>query len=112
MNNFNKISALFLIIGFCSVNSLCTDNFNLLDNNSNSTCKLCTDIVNIIDYRINVSNSSINIIEDVVRGICHLILIPPQKKECFFILSKIQNIVNWILDGLSPGDICKKLGFC
>ena len=42
----------------------------------------------------------------------HLTILPIQKKECLFLLDHIQDIINWIMQGISPGDICVKLGFC
>ena len=35
-----------------------------------------------------------------------------QKKISFLHSGHIGDIINWIIDGLSPTDICVKLGFC
>lgn len=85
----------------------------IITNNSNNTsCNLCNDIVNIINGELHIANSTINIIEHIVKGFCSLIIIPLQKKECFFLLNHIQDIINMLINGLSPKDICIKLGFC
>ena len=80
---------------------------------NNTKCNLCKDVVDIIDAQIHVANSTIGIIEEIVKGFCnHLTILPIQKKECLFLLDHIQDIINWIMQGISPGDICVKLGFC
>ena len=79
---------------------------------SNNSCSLCNDVVNIINSEIHIANSTINIIEHIVKDFCSLIVIPLQKKECLFFLYHIQDIINMLLSGLSPKDICIKLGFC
>jgi len=89
-----------------------TNNVNL-KNTTNTTCSLCKDVVNIIDGEIHIANSTINIMEYIIKEICsHLIILPASKKECFFILDNITEIVNWLLKGFSPKDICVKLGLC
>ena len=81
--------------------------------NNNTKCNLCKDVVEIIDSQIKVANSTIGIIEQIVKEFCnHLTILPIQKKECLFLLEHIQEIINFIIDGLSPKDICLKLSFC
>ena len=75
-------------------------------------CIFCTDLVDIIELEMNISNISINIIEQIINATCNMIIIQPQKKECNEIIDKISNITKWIIDGLYPKDICKKLGLC
>ena len=83
-----------------------------IDSN-NTKCNLCKDVINIIDAQIHLANSTISIIEQIVKGFCNdLTILPIQKKECLFLLEHIQDIINWIMEGLSPGDICNKFGFC
>ena len=80
---------------------------------NNTKCNLCKDVVEIIDSQIKVANSTIGIIEEIVKEFRnHLTILPIQKKECLFLLEHIQEIINFIIDGLSPKDICLKLGFC
>ena len=85
---------------------------NFFNNQTNSSCSLCNDIVGIINGELHIANSTINIIENIVSHICSLIIIPIQKKECFFLLQHIQNIIDMLIEGLSPKDICIKLKFC
>ena len=82
------------------------------DNINNKTCHLCNEIVDIIDAELNIANASIVIIEDIIKLFCHTIIIPTQKKECYDIVNNISNIINWLLDGLTPHEICQKIGFC
>mgnify|MGYP001377618769 CR=1 FL=1 len=110
----NKNNILLLLI---FISSLTYCNTQSIDNNyiSNNTteCKVCTDIVGIINGEIHIANSSISIIENIVKEFCsHLIIIPIFKKECNFIINNIQKIINYLLEGLSPKDICIKLNLC
>ena len=81
-------------------------------NQSNISCHLCSDIVNIIDAEIHLANGSINIIEEVIRVFCHTLLLPASKKECFYMLDHLNEIVSWLMNGLSPKSICIRLGLC
>ena len=94
---------LFIIFSFMCSYSIASNN---------TSCKLCTDIVDIINSELHLANSTINIIEEVVQTFCNHMIIPFRKHECLFILDNLQNIINWLLDGLSPNDICTKIGFC
>ena len=88
----------------------CMINYSIASNNTK--CNLCKDVVNIIDSEVHLANSTINIIEEVVKTFCNHMIIPFRKNECLFILDNLQNIINWLLDGLSPNDICTKIGLC
>ena len=79
---------------------------------STDTCTLCQDIVNIIRYQVVTVNSSISIIELLIKDICNMILIKPEREECLALDGAISNITKWIADGLDPKDICTKLHFC
>lgn len=87
-------------------------NISIISNINNKTCHLCNEIVDIIDAELNIANASIVIIEDIIKLFCHTIIIPTQKKECYNIVNNISNIINWLLDGLTPHEICQKIGFC
>lgn len=82
------------------------------NSSGNQSCHLCNDIVHIIQVEIHIANTSIIIIEDIVRTFCHTLPFPAQKKECFTLLDNLSEIIKWLMDGLSPHDICVKLGFC
>lgn len=84
----------------------------VLSYKNNVTCALCTDLVDVVKHEMKVSNSSINIIEEIINATCHTIIIKPQREECIDIVDSISNITKWIIDGLYPKQICEKLGFC
>ncbi len=121
-----SVISIFLFLGFCSrqgsalpiTNQTTLINHQVLlsppslSSQENQTCTLCTDIVNIIDAELHIINSSISIIENVVKLFCHTLILPSSRKECYFILDNIQNIVNWLVSGLSPKQICYRLGLC
>ena len=100
MFNLTKILILFTI-------------FNLGNTYKNNiSCTLCTDLVDIVKEEMKMSNSSINIIEEIINATCHTIIIKPQREECIDIVDSISDITKWIIDGLYPKQICEKLGFC
>ena len=100
MFNITKILILFTL-------------FNLGNTYKNNiSCTLCTDLVDIVKEEMKVSNSSINIIEEIINATCHTIIIKPQREECIDIVDSISDITKWIIDGLYPKQICEKLGFC
>lgn len=79
---------------------------------NNTKCNLCKDLVNIIDNEIHLANSTINIIEEIVKEACNHMIIPFRKNECLFILDNLQDIIDWLLDGFTPSNICMKIGLC
>ena len=78
---------------------------------SNISCNECLRLVELISYDVKVENKTITSILNIVKTIC-LHLIGPTAKQCYNIASDIENIVKLINAGLSPPNICSKLGFC
>ena len=81
-------------------------------NNTNTTCKLCNDIVQLISDDITIANDSIAIVSKIVNATCVMLPLAAQKKECVFILDSISKIASWLAQGLLPTAICQKLGLC
>lgn len=81
-------------------------------NNTNTTCKFCNDIVQIISDDITIANDSIALVTQIINATCVLLPLGTQKTECMFILSSISKIASWIAQGLLPTAICQKLGLC
>ena len=96
----------------CNKLHLCN---NLLNNiipySSNSSCKICTILVNIIDKELKLGNKTINDIENIVEDICHIIG-GMSGNECLVIVDDIQKIINMLLKGLNSLQICDSLHFC
>eukprot|EP00794_Sanderia_malayensis_P007902 gene7902-8756_t len=74
-------------------------------------CKVCMLVTNVVEEAIKAGNATIEIIEEAVKLICNF-QPEPIKGICTGLLSKIDEIIQYIEKGLSPGDICKKLGLC
>jgi len=102
-------------IGFAQAKNPCKS-FEI--NNKNETlvnpivCSLCETAVKIVDYEVQKFNASIVVVEKIVADLCCLIGGEPVYKECLPLLNKIQDIIDWILKGLTPDQICQKLGMC
>ena len=75
-------------------------------------CKLCKDIVNIIDAEVKIGNYTIKILSGISDRLCHMIAGQRICHECDVIIENINEIVNWICEGIPTTEICHKLGFC
>jgi hypothetical protein len=71
---------------------------------------MCKFITGIVRYQVQQANTTLTAIEDIIKAICATQ--PFIKKECYFYLDSIQDIINWIVVGLTDLQICKKLGMC
>jgi len=86
-------------------------NSTSMSNVENKTCSFCIEVVDIIEKYSNLPNATIHDIIKVIEDVCSRIH-SPQGKECYYIVKKIENILNWINDGLVPRKICGLLGLC
>lgn len=82
-----------------------------MSNVENKTCSFCIEVVDIIEKYSNLPNATIHDIIKVIEDVCSRIH-SPQGKECYYIVKKIEDILNWINDGLVPRKICGLLGLC
>ena len=92
----------------------CKSNSSIVSSPSpspNSTCEFCIKIVDVIEKYSNLPNATIYDIIKVIEDVCSKIH-NPQGKECFYIVKKIEDILNWINEGLVPKKICGLLGLC
>ena len=87
-------------------------NSNMETNSNNKTCKTCIHIVDIIEYELKVANKTINDIIALVEDLCKIIGGPAVYAECKSILKSIREIINWLIDGNTPTQVCEKLGAC
>ena len=79
---------------------------------NNVTCTECEGIVSAIDNGLKTYNSTIVAIEDIIKVLCQLIGGSSIEKECDAVLNVFQSIVNMLLSGYSPEQVCDDLGFC
>lgn len=77
----------------------------------NKTCELCENIVEVIAKDATHFNSTITDIIEIIKNVCENVK-GPSGMECLFILKNIEEIMNWILSGLSPNKVCELLDFC
>tara|TARA_B100000787_G_C16161265_1_gene281505 strand:- start:687 stop:1115 length:429 start_codon:yes stop_codon:yes gene_type:complete len=77
----------------------------------NKTCELCENIVEAIAKDSIHFNATITDIIEFIKKVCENVK-GPSGMECLFILNNIEEIMNWILSGLSPIIICELLDFC
>lgn len=82
-----------------------------IGNSTNQTCQDCEILVHIIQHQITTANATLQDIIKLVQDVCQK-LDSPAGKECLYIVDQIQQIIKWIVDGLSFQQICQKLGFC
>ena len=84
---------------------------NHVSNSTNQTCQDCEFLVHLIQHQMSVANQTISDIIKVVKDVCQR-LHSPSGKDCLIIIDDIQQIIDWITNGLSFRQICQKLGFC
>lgn len=75
-------------------------------------CDVCEAVVGLVRFEVKTFNSSIVTVEKLVADLCCAIGGEPVYKECIPIIDKIQELVDWILHGVTPDQICQKLGIC
>ena len=85
--------------------------FNNITKNS-TECDICEVIVNIIDAGVKEGNETLKDIEKIIEDLCRILGGKLISKECNFIIDDINDIINWILDGYDPKNICQKLKLC
>jgi hypothetical protein len=79
---------------------------------NNATCTMCDVVVTWITFEIKEANATINTLEQIVKMLCTVLSKPPIRTQCLGLLKDLDAIKNWILQGLSPGQICQKLFNC
>ena len=75
-------------------------------------CEICKFASGIVRYEVKMSNSTLTLIEDIVKDLCYLVGGKPVYKECNEFCNNIQKIANWIENGLNNTQICEKLCMC
>ena len=86
-------------------------NQHTLFNSTNQTCQDCEFLVHLIQHQMGMANKTIEDIITLIKDVCQN-LHSPSGKECLIIIDDVQQIINWIVDGLSFQQICQKLGLC
>ena len=75
-------------------------------------CDFCENIISIIERRFNLANETITDIEKVIERICSLLLNKPKREVCYKVDKDIDEIKNFIIEGLDRKEICYKMGLC
>ena len=84
---------------------------NQLEPYLNNSCHFCEELIGVVEKDANLFNKTISDIIIVIKDICNDVS-GPSGKECIFILNNIQQIMKWVMSGISPHGICSKLGLC
>tara|TARA_B100001057_G_C22783984_1_gene924813 strand:+ start:454 stop:903 length:450 start_codon:yes stop_codon:yes gene_type:complete len=87
-----------------------SNNVTILSNN-NVTCTLCKVLVDTIEAEVKHGNHTIMEITNILKEICSAVS-GPSGKTCVLVIQNIQNIVNWVSQGLSNIQVCEKLHLC
>ena len=69
-------------------------------------------ITGIISHEIKLANQTITEIKALVEYLCNHLGNKKTAKECRIIANDINEIINLIMKGLDPKQICCILGFC
>ena len=77
---------------------------------NNVDCLVCKAIASIVYFQVKIANSTIEVIEKLVKDLCSAF--PYATNECNFFLKHIEQMVQFVLKGLTPGQICNELKYC
>ncbi|XP_057299576.1 uncharacterized protein LOC130630194 [Hydractinia symbiolongicarpus] len=76
-------------------------------------CTGCKTVVDFIKFEINVLKKTSAQVKAGIEYLCKLLApLKVQVEVCNDIVEYIDNIIQWILNGTTPGDVCEKLKLC
>ena len=85
---------------------------NKCDKYTNTSCKFCQGMVNLIDNEFQKYNKTIYDITSMIKDICQLIHAPIVTQECVGIMNSIEKILNMSKAGNNSSEICHYLHYC
>ena len=85
---------------------------NKCDKYTNTSCKFCQGLVNLIDNEFQKYNKTIYDITSMIKDICQLIHAPIVTQECVGIMNSIEKILNMAKAGNNSSEICHSLHYC
>ena len=85
---------------------------NKCDKYTNTSCKFCQGMVNLIDNEFQKYNKTIYDITSMIKDICQLIHAPVVTQECVGIMNSIEKILNMTKAGNNSSEICHDLHYC
>ena len=85
---------------------------NKCDKYTNTSCKFCQGLVNLIDNEFQKYNKTIYDITSMIKDICQLIHAPVVTQECVGIMNSIEKILNMAKAGNNSSEICHSLHYC
>ena len=85
---------------------------NMCSKYTNSSCKFCQGLVNLIDNEFQKYNKTIYDITSMIKDICQLIHAPVVTQECVGIMNSIEKILNMSKAGNNSSEICHDLHYC
>jgi hypothetical protein len=74
-------------------------------------CDVCQDIVHAIEDLV-LEGVAEDVIEAAADAICDLLPMPARSFCISVVDREIEDIINWIVQGIDALDICGNLGFC
>ena len=85
---------------------------NKCDKYTNTTCKFCQGLVNLIDNEFEKFNKTIYDITVMIKDICQLLHAPVVTQECVDIMNSVEKILNMTKSGNNSSEICHSLHYC
>lgn len=85
---------------------------NICSKYTNTSCKFCQGLVNLIDNEFQKYNKTIYDITSMIKDICQLIHAPVVTQECVGIMNSIEKILNMSKAGNNSSEICHNLHYC
>lgn len=79
--------------------------------NTNSTCSYCENLINLLKYEININNSTIIDLINLIKDVCSRVF-GPGGRECQLIIDNVEHIIDLIYNNTNSTQICKDLYLC
>ncbi|RHY67127.1 hypothetical protein DYB38_004426 [Aphanomyces astaci] len=74
-----------------------------------NSCELCERSVAMIENTFDKQELALEVVEEALKLLCEYL---PSSSKCNVILTRLNDIVKWLKEGLSPKHICQKISMC
>ncbi|RHY28503.1 hypothetical protein DYB32_006389 [Aphanomyces invadans] len=73
------------------------------------SCELCERTVTMIENTFDKQELAIEVVEQALKLLCEYL---PSSSKCSVLVTRLDDIIKWLKDGLSPKHICQKISMC
>lgn len=104
--------AIFATIMLLLTSTHATSSSRMSEVNETALCDICKISVDIVNIELKFTNSTVQLIGEVVEALCYLIGGNQIGDGCKELVADIDQIVNDLAKGMNSTEICESLNFC